>query len=92
MRMLTTKVIEFETIPQENRFGELIGMRIRVELGNDSNLIITGTSTGANEGKNYMGILTLRTANSGAMPGSQEGGDECWVNGVWVTPCPPSTD
>lgn len=90
--MSATKVMEFETIPQENRFGELVGMRIRVELGNDSNLIITGTSTGANEGKNYMGILTLRKANSGAMTGSQEGGDECWVNGVWVSPCPAASN
>jgi len=86
--MLATKVIEFETIPQENSFGDLVGMKVRVELGSGSNLIITGTSVGANGGKNYMGVLTLRKANSGAMLGTQEGGDECWVNGVWVSPCP----
>ena len=86
--MLATKVIEFETSPKENRYGELVGMKIRVELDNDSNLSITGTSTSADGAKNYMGILTLRKANSEEMTGSQEGGDECWVNGVWVTPCP----
>jgi subtilisin family serine protease len=80
--MSATQVIEFETSPQENRFGEPVGMKIRIELGGDG-LIITGTSTGAYEGKSYEGTLTLRKPFS-----TTEGGDECWINGRWVSPCP----
>ncbi|HEY9283403.1 MAG TPA: S8 family peptidase [Pyrinomonadaceae bacterium] len=87
-RMSATRVLEFETVPQENRFGEPVGMRIRIELGDDADLIITGTSTGANEGKSYRGTLMLRKALAGSLIGGCEGGDECWVNGVWVSPCP----
>jgi hypothetical protein len=81
--MSATQVLEFETKSRKNRYGEPAGMRVRIELGGDANLTITGTSTGAYEGESYMGSLTLRKATSG-----YEGGDECWVNGVWVSPCP----
>ncbi|MBV8855782.1 MAG: S8 family peptidase [Acidobacteria bacterium] len=81
-KMSATQVFEFETSPQGNRFGEPVGMKIRIELGGDG-LVITGTSTGAYEGKNYVGTLALRKAFSGL-----EGGDECWINGRWVSPCP----
>lgn len=79
--MSATQVIEFETSPQENRFGEPVGMKIRIELGGD--LVITGTPTGEYEGGSYTGSLTLKRAFSGL-----EGGDECWINGRWVSPCP----
>ena len=85
--MAETQVFEFETIPQENRNGELVGMRIRIEVS-DNDLLVTGTSTGASEVKSYMGTLTLRKAGRGPISVSAEGGDECWVNGVWVSPCP----
>ena len=81
--MSATQVLEFETSFQENRYGEPAGMRVRIELGDDADLTITGTSTGAYDGESYMGTLTLRKGMSG-----YEGGDECWVNGVWVSPCP----
>lgn len=81
--MSATRVLEFETSFRENRYGEPAGMRVRIELGNDADLTITGTSTGAHDGESYMGTLMLRKAISG-----YEGGDECWVNGVWVSPCP----
>ncbi len=81
-KMSATQVFEFETSPQENRFGEPVGMKIRIELG-VGGLVITGTSTGAYEGKSYVGTLTLRKPFS-----TTEGGDECWINGMWVSPCP----
>ena len=84
--MSATQVLEFETSVRENCFGEPAGMRIRIELGDNDNLIITGTSTGAYDGQSYMGTLMLRKAISGYE--GYEGGDECWVNGVWVSPCP----
>lgn len=87
-KMSATRVFEFETSPQENRFGEPVGMRIRIELGDDADLIITGTSTGAYEEKSYKGTLMLRKATEGVVIDGCEGGDECWVNGVWVSPCP----
>jgi subtilisin family serine protease len=83
-KMSATQIFEFETSPQENRFGEPVGMRIRIEVGGDGDLIINGITTGADGGKSYLGTLTLR--KSGAT--GEEGGDECWVNGVWVSPCP----
>ncbi|HMG74264.1 MAG TPA: S8 family serine peptidase, partial [Pyrinomonadaceae bacterium] len=82
-RMSSTRVLEFETSFRDNRYGEPAGMRIRIELGSDADLTITGTSTGAYDGESYMGTLMLRKAING-----YEGGDECWVNGVWVSPCP----
>lgn len=81
-KMSATRVFEFETSPQENRFGEPVGMKIRIESGGPD-LVITGTATGAQEGKSYVGTLTLRGAFGGL-----EGGDECWINGMWVSPCP----
>ena len=89
--MSATQVCEFEISPRENRFGEPVGMRIRIELGDDADLIITGTSTGVDDGKSYRGTLTLRRAGR-ALASRLEGGDECWVNGVWVIPCPPASD
>lgn len=83
--MLTTRVLEFETSFRENRYGAPAGMKIKIELGDDADLTITGTSTGAYGGESYLGTLMLRKAISG-----YEGGDECWVNGVWVSPCPAS--
>ncbi len=82
-RMSATQVLEFETSSRKNRYGEPAGMRIRIELGDDAGLTITGTSTGAYDGESYMGTLMLRKVMS-----RYEGGDECWVNGVWVSPCP----
>lgn len=87
-RMMTEpKVFEFEMSPQENRDGELVGMRIRIEVNDNADLLITGTSTEASEVKTYMGTLTLRKAG-GPIINAPEGGDECWVNGVWISPCP----
>jgi subtilisin family serine protease len=86
--MAETQVFEFETSPQENRKGEPVGMKIRIEVGDDAELVITATSTGASEGKSYVGTLTLRKAGRGLVTAAAEGGDECWVNGVWVSPCP----
>ena len=86
--MAATQVCEFEISPHENRFGESVGMKIRIELGDDDDLIVTGTTTGDSEGKTYLGTLTLRPEGRGAL----EGGDECWVNGVWVSPCPPASE
>jgi hypothetical protein len=82
-RMSAIQVLEFETSFRENRYGEPAGMRIRIELGDNADLTITGRSTGAYDGESYLGTLTLRKAMGG-----YEGGDECWVNGVWVSPCP----
>lgn len=84
-RMSATQVIDFETSFRENRYGEPAGMRIRIELGDDADLRITGISTGAYEGESYIGSLTLKKAMSRC---GYEGGDECWINGVWVSPCP----
>ena len=84
--MSATQVLEFESSFRENRYGEPAGMRIRIELGDNADLIITGTSTGAYDGQSYIGTLMLRKAISGYE--GYEGGDECWVNGVWVSPCP----
>ena len=81
--MSATQVLEFETSVRANRYGEPAGMRIRIELGDNDNLTITGTSTGAYDGQSYIGSLMLRKVMKG-----YEGGDECWVNGVWVSPCP----
>ena len=83
--MSATEVLEFETSFRENRYGEPAGMRIRIELGDDADLKITGTSTGAYDGESYIGSLTLKKAMSGY---EYEGGDECWINGQWVSPCP----
>lgn len=88
-RMSATQVFEFEAGPRENRFGESVGMKVKIEVGDDAQLIITGTSTGGSEGKSYRGVLTLRRSGRGPAFGAQEGGDECWVNGMWVSPCPP---
>jgi subtilisin family serine protease len=85
--MAEAKVFEFETSPRENRDGAPVGMRIRIEVG-EANLAITGTSTGASDGDNYVGTLTLRKVKAGPIVIGQEGGDECWVNGVWKVPCP----
>ncbi len=82
-KMSATQVLEFETSFRDNRDGQPAGMRVRIELGDDADLVITGTSTGAYDGESYMGTLMLRKGMSG-----YEGGDECWVNGVWVSPCP----
>jgi subtilisin family serine protease len=84
-KMSATQVLEFETSLRENQFGAPAGMRIRIELGDDADLKITGTSTGAYDGQCYVGSLTLKKAMSGR---GYEGGDECWINGVWVSPCP----
>jgi subtilisin family serine protease len=86
--MAEKRVVEFETDPHENRNGEPVGMRIRIEEGDEAELVITATSTGASEGERYIGFLTLRRAKRGALTGAAEGGDECWVNGVWINPCP----
>jgi subtilisin family serine protease len=82
-RMSATQVLEFETGLRVNRDGEPAGMRIKIELSDNADLTITGTSTGAYDGHSFMGTLTLRKAMN-----RYEGGDECWVNGVWVSPCP----
>lgn len=88
-RMMTeTQVVEFETSPQEDLSGELVGMRIKIEVSDSADLLITGTSTGASEVKSYVGTLTLREAGGGQIIATPEGGDECWVNGVWMSPCP----
>lgn len=84
-KMSATQVLEFEINSRENRYGEPAGMKVRIELGDVAGLTITGTSTGAYDGESYKGTLMLRKAMSGS-----EGGDECWVNGVWVSPCPTS--
>lgn len=86
--MSATRVFEFETTPQENRFGEPVGMKIRIELGDENGLLITGTTVGADEGKSYVGTLMLRKTMAESFVSGCEGGDECWVNGVWVSPCP----
>lgn len=86
--MAEKRIVEFETNPQENRNGESVGMKVRVEIGDDAELAITATSTGASAGESYVGFLTLRKAKREALAGVAEGGDECWVNGVWVSPCP----
>lgn len=86
--MAETRVFEFETNPQENRKGRPVGMRIRIEVGDEARLVITGTSTGTPDGERYVGTLTLSKAERGSSPLGMEGGDECWVNGVWVVPCP----
>ncbi len=85
--MSEASVFEFETNPRGNRYGDPVGMKIRIEIGESADLVITGTSTGASEGKSYRGTLTLRKTGGGALS-IEEGGDECWVNGVWVSPCP----
>jgi hypothetical protein len=86
--MAETQVLEFETSPQENLSGNPVGMKIRIEVGDGPDLLITGTSTGASEGMSYEGTLTLRKAGIVPLIGKHEGGDECWINGVWVSPCP----
>ena len=83
--MSATQVLEFETSFRANRFGEPAGMRIKIELGDDADLKITGTSTGAYDGESYIGSLTLTKEITGY---GYEGGDECWINGQWVVPCP----
>jgi hypothetical protein len=85
--MVKTQVFEFEMRPQENRYGESVGMRVRIEVDEGSELIITGIPTGAAAGGSYEGTLTLRRKRGG-LPVTGEGGDECWVNGVWRSPCP----
>jgi hypothetical protein len=85
--MEEARVFEFEASPHENRYGDRVGMKIKIEVGDDADLIITGTSTGVSEGKLYRGILTLRKVGRGPII-TEEGGDECWINGVWVSPCP----
>jgi subtilisin family serine protease len=90
--MAETQVFEFETSPQENRNGEPVGMKIRIEVGDGTELGITATSTGGSGGKSYVGTLTLRKATRGSIISGEEGGDECWVNGVWTSPCPPQSE
>jgi subtilisin family serine protease len=85
--MSEARVFEFETGPRGNRYGDPVGMKVRIEVGESADLVITGTSTGDAEGKRYRGTLTLRKMGGGPISG-EEGGDECWVNGVWVSPCP----
>ena len=86
--MAETQVIEFETAPREDRSGELVGMRIKIEVRDDADLLITATSVGDSAGKNYAGTLTLRKVIGGPIIDGSEGGDECWINGVWMSPCP----
>jgi subtilisin family serine protease len=86
--MAETQVIEFETAPKEDRNGELVGMRIKIEVSDDADLLITATSVGDSAGKNYAGMLTLRKVKGGPIIDGSEGGDECWINGVWMSPCP----
>ena len=87
-RMMTdTQIFEFELGPQ-NRNGALVGMRIKIKIGDHGDLVITGTATGTSEEENYVGTLTLRKVGRGPIDIGMEGGDECWINGVWVSPCP----
>jgi hypothetical protein len=85
--MSATRVLEFETHQGKNRYGEPAGMKVRIEVGDDTDFTIIGTSTGAYDGESYLGTLTFRKAING-----YEGGDECWINGVWVSPCPTNAE
>jgi hypothetical protein len=83
---------EFEMKPKENSEGKLAGMAVRIEVNDGDSLTIKGRS-GADA---YDGLLVLKKVKAGVMKSESAdlldpappGGDECYVNGRWVNPCP----
>jgi len=85
---------DFEMNPQP-RGNSTAGMRIQIEVKNGNSVEITGSSNG----EEFEGILALtqkqpgteRLESTGSYGGGTkklEGGDECYINGVWYNPCP----
>lgn len=84
---------EFEMKPQENSEGKPAGMLVRIEVKDGNTLAITGKS-GADA---YEGLLVFKKISKEAKRSEfaelldnppAPGGDECYVNGRWVNPCP----
>ena len=84
---------EFEMDPQEMSDRTLAGMHIRIEVSNGQDLAISGTS-GAD---NYEGLLVFKKRDMTSkesefaallQPPHPDGGDQCYINGVWYDPCP----
>ncbi len=80
---------EFEMKPAPKKNGAMAGMAVRIQIMNGDSMVIKGTS----DGEYYEGTLVLRKkleGASGSDPSALEtdGGDECFINGVWYSPCP----
>jgi subtilisin family serine protease len=94
--MENKSAFEFEMKPQQKPSGELAGMAVRIEVDNGDTFVINGTS----DGKRYEGTLILRRKkdeDSNALDANMidssapivpPGGDECYINGKWYSPCP----
>jgi hypothetical protein len=86
---MENQVVTFRTASQNGTEG---GMEVRIELGRDNTVVVSGTS----DGRTYDGKLILRRKKNEAdevndLPEGvpAPGGDECWINGVWYANCPP---
>lgn len=80
--MANNRVYEFETEPQPRPKSGPAGMSIRIEVKEDSTVVVRGTSGG----EEYEGTLILRKKDMGV--DGTLGGDECYINGKWYNPCP----
>ncbi|HEV2860548.1 MAG TPA: S8 family peptidase [Pyrinomonadaceae bacterium] len=89
--MTKTQVVEFETNPRADRYDELAGVKIRFGADGDAALLITTAPTGDPAANIHTETLTLTELGVSSLLNEKAGGDECWVNGVWVTPCPIGT-
>ena len=76
--MNQSTVFAFDTKPQRKKKRRTpAGMRVTIELSQDGTFNISGES----DGERYEGTLVMRQVEA-------KGGDECWINGVWYSPCP----
>jgi subtilisin family serine protease len=87
---------EFEMKPQPKPSGELAGMSVRIEVDSGETIVISGTSNG----EPYQGTLILRKKKDKdrndldksmkelSGPVVPPGGDECYIDGRWYSPCP----
>lgn len=92
--MREQQVFKFDFKAQPKADGTLAGMSVRIEVTGDDAIVITGVC----DGETYVGTLILQKKQAAAgttvqsppeeMKASPLGGDECWVSGVWVNPCP----
>lgn len=73
---------EFDIKPKKKKSGKLAGMAVRIVVKDQDVIVITGKSGG----EEFKGQLVLRKKRTPTP--SPRGGDECFINGVWYSPCP----
>lgn len=64
-------------------------MRVRIEIGADNSLKITGFANG----QDFNGFLVFQKESpiesfNDRIRLELDSTDECWINGVWYNPCP----